>query len=314
MKHDEWKTGVVEYLFLNGEIVPSEQAVVHISTPAYRYGAMVFEGIRGYWNENERQIYLFRVMEHCRRLNQSMKMTRMLYEIDPEEMKANISNLIRKNDIQETVHLIYSAYLGGDGPMSSTGPIGTAIELRRLGTLFDLDKGIRCAISSWRRNADDASPMRIKASANYHNSRFALLQAKHDGYDNTILLTRQGKVSEGPGSCLFMVRNGRLITPGTDSDILESITRDTMIILAREALQEAVIERTVDRTELYIADELFFCGSGYEVVPIVSVDGLAVGNGKPGKITKALIQAYQDLVTGRATDHAEWRTPVYDSI
>jgi len=149
--------------------------------------------------KQERQLYLFRVPEHCRRLNGSLKITRMALEIHEKEMKKNLIALVKKNDIQETVHFIYSAYLGGDGLMSSTGPVGTAIELRRLGSLYDFEKGIRCATSSWRRNAEDASPMRIKAAANYQNSRFALLQAKQDGYDNTILLTRQGKVSEGPG-------------------------------------------------------------------------------------------------------------------
>jgi len=311
MKHNEWKTGVVEYLFLNDQIVPSEQAVVHISTPAYRYGAMVFEGIRGYWNEQERQLYLFRVPEHCRRLNESLKITRMTLEIHEEEMKKNLIALVKKNDIQETVHFIYSAYLGGDGLMSSTGPVGTAIELRRLSSMYDLEKGIRCATSSWRRNADDASPMRIKAAANYQNSRFALLQAKQDGYDNAILLTRQGKVSEGPGACLFLVRNSQLMTPGVDSDILESITRDSIKTLFQEQFHEPVIERSIDRTELYIADELFFCGSGYEIVPIVDVDGLGVGNGKPGEITRHLMKSYREIVTGSSTAHSEWRTSVY---
>jgi len=311
MAQDKWRTGSVEYLFMNGEIVPYEKAVIHVTTPAYRYGTMVFEGLRGYWNEKDSQLYLFRVPEHCRRLNQSMKMTRMALEIDEAEMEKNLIELIKKNGIQQTVHFIYSAYLGGDGPMSSTGPIGTAIELRKISHMFDVEKGIRCATSSWRRNSDDASPMRVKAAANYQNSRFALLQAKQDGYDNAILLNRQGKVSEGPGACLFMVRNGRLITPGTDSDILESITRDTLKEIFQEQFDDPVIERSVDRTELYIADELFFCGSGYEIVPIVDVDGMRVGNGKPGEITLRLLQLYGDVVTGKTSSHSEWRTPVY---
>lgn len=311
MTQDKWIAGSVEYLFLNGEIVPYENAVVHITTPAFRYGTMVFEGLRGYWNEKDGQLYLFRVPEHCRRLNQSLKMTRMALEIGEEEMKKNLIDLIRKNNIQQTVHFIYSAYLSGNTPMSSTGPVGTAIELRKISRMFDVDKGIRCATSSWRRNTDDASPMRIKTAANYHNSRLALVQAKQDGYDNAILLTRQGKVSEGPGACLFMVRNGRLITPGVDNDILESITRDTIKILFEEQFDEPVIERSVDRTELYIADELFFCGSGYEIVPIVDVDGLLVGNGSPGEITRRISELYGDVVSGRTSSHSEWRAPVY---
>ena len=311
MASGEWIRGEVKYLHFNGQIVPHDQAVVHITTPAYRYGTMVFEGLRGYWNEQQRQMYLFRMPEHCRRLNESLKMARMALEISEEEMISNLIELVRKNDIQETVHVIYSAYLGGDGAMSSTGPVGTAIELRRLSRRWDPESGIRCTVSSWRRNADDASPMRIKAAANYQNSRFALLQAKHDGYDNAILLTRQGKVSEGPGACLFLVRNNQLMTPDVTSDILESITRDTIKTLFKEQFDDSVIERPIDRTELYIADELFFCGSGYEIIPIVEVDGLPVGNGKPGELTRAVMQSYIEVVTGSSTAHSEWRIPVY---
>jgi len=311
MKPDTWKRGQVEYLFFNNEIVPYEQAVIHVPTPAYRYGAMVFEGLRGYWNDEEEQMYLFRVPEHCRRLNQSLKMTRMDLTVAVEEMTGNLIRLIRKNEMRETIHFIYSAFLDGDGPMSSTGPIGTAIEIRRLGRMFDIENGIRCSTSSWRRNTDDASPMRIKSAANYQNSRFALLQAKQDGYDNAILLTALGKVSEGTGACLCMVRDGRLVTPSITSDILESITRDTIITLYREQFDTSAVERSIDRTELYVADEIFFCGSGYEVVPIVDVDGFKIGSGTPGEVTRQLMETYRAVVTGKTPDHADWRTPVY---
>jgi branched-chain amino acid aminotransferase len=311
MNEIEWKLGEVQYLFLNGKIVPYEKAVIHIFTPAYRYGAMVFEGIRGYWNEKVNDMYLFRVREHCRRLNQSMKLTRMDVEITMEEMVKNLTDLVKKNEIRQTVHFIYSAYVDGDGPMSSTGPIGTAITVRKAGRTYDVDNGISCSTSSWRRNADDTSPMRIKSAANYQNSRLALLQAQQDGYDSTILLNHQGKVSEGPGACVFLVRNGRLVTPTVTNDLLESITRATVIQLYQELFNETVVERTVDRTELYIAEELFFCGSGAEIVPIVNVDGLAIEDGKPGKITRQLMQAYFEVVTGKTPEHAEWRIPVY---
>ena len=311
MKPDTWKRGRVNYLFFNNEIVPYEQAVIHVTTPAYRYGAMVFEGLRGYWNDEEDQMYLFRVPEHCRRLNQSLKMTRMDLAIPVEEMTGNLIQLIRKNKVQETIHFIYSTFLDGDGPMSSTGPIGTAIEIRRLGRMFDIENGIRCSTSSWRRNTDDASPMRIKSAANYQNSRFALLQAKQDGYDNAILLTASGKVSEGTGACLCMVRDGRLVTPSITSDILESITRDTIIKLYREQFDTSAVERSIDRTELYVADEIFFCGSGYEIVPIVNVDGFSIGSGTPGEVTRQLMETYRAVVTGKNSNHADWRTPVY---
>jgi branched-chain amino acid aminotransferase len=311
MKYNEWKTSEMKYLFLDGEIVPYDKGLIHIFTPAYRYGAVVFEGIRGYWNKENEDIYLFRVKEHCRRLNQSMKMTRMDLTLEEKEMINNLISLLKKNDIHQTVHIIYSAYVDGDGPMSSTGPIGTAITVRRVGKTYDVENGIKCSTSQWRRNSDDACPMRIKSAANYQNSRLALLQARHDGYDSTIMLNRQGKVSEGPGACLFLVRNGHLTAPNVTSDQLEGITRDTVIELYKKQFHEDVVERSVDLTELYIAEEIFFCGSGAEVVPIVNVDGFAIGNGKPGKITEKLMKAYHDVVTGKTTDHAEWRIPVY---
>ena len=307
----EWNTGEVEYLFFNGDIVPYEKAVIHIFTPAYRYGAMVFEGIRGYWNEEMKDMYLFRVAEHCLRLNQSLKMMRMDIEIKEEEMVNNLVDLVKKNDIHQTVHFIYSAYVDGDGPMSSRGPIGTAITVRKTGRTYDIENGIRCSVSNWRRNADDACPMRIKAAANYQNSRLALLQAKQDGYDSTIFLNHHGKLSEGPGACLFIVREGRLITPPVTSDILEGVTRDTVIRLYKEIFHHHAIERPIDRSELYIAEEIFFCGSGAEIVPIVNVDGFTIQNERPGEITKQLTQIYHAAVTGETRDYAAWRTSVY---
>jgi branched-chain amino acid aminotransferase len=311
MKYDHWKTGQVKYLFLDGEIVNHDAASIHIFTPAFRYGAVVFEGIRGYWNEEAADINLFRVKDHCRRFNQSMKMTRMDLTVTENEMTANLVDLIKQNDIHETIHIIYSAYIDGDGPMSSVGPIGTAITIRKVSHIYDVAKGIRCSLSRWRRNSDDSSPMRIKSAANYQNSRLALLQARQDGYDSAILLNQQGKVAEGPGACLFLVRDGCLIAPSVASDQLEGLTRDTIIKLYAEQFRGSVIERPVDSTELYIAEEVFFCGSGAEIVPIVEVDGFAIEDKKPGPITKQLMAVYHQIVTGRTSEHPEWRTSVY---
>jgi len=313
MKYSDWETSEIKYLFLNGEIVPYEEAVIHTFTPAYRYGAMVFEGIRGYWNEEAGELYLFKVAEHCLRFNQSMKMTRMAVALEEEEMANNLKDLIKKNDIRQTVHFIYSAYVDGDGPMSAEGPIGTAITVRKVSRMYDVGSGISCSTSNWRRNSDDACPMRIKSAANYQNSRLALLQARKDGYGSTILLNQLGKVAEGPGACLFLVRNGRLAAPTITSDQMEGITRDTIMTLYKEQFHEDVVERQVDRSELYIAEEIFFCGSGAEVVPIINVDGFTIGGGKPGEITEKLKEAYHEVVTGKTPSHAEWRTPVYQS-
>lgn len=176
----------------------------------------------------------------------------------------------------------------------------------------NLDKvpALKACISSWERIHDNALPPRAKVGANYINGRYAHLQARQDGYDLPIFLGRDGKVAEGAGACLFMVRNGQLVTPPTTSSVLESITRDTIMVLAREA-GVVVVERLVDRTELYLADEVFLCGSAAEISPIVSVDGYALGNSLPGPITVSLLKAYLAVASGENLDHPEWRTVVH---
>jgi branched-chain amino acid aminotransferase len=170
--------------------------------------------------------------------------------------------------------------------------------------------GKHFAVSSWRRNADDASPPRIKATANYLNSRLAGIEARRSGFDGAIILNRDGSVSEGPGGCLFMVRDGVLVTPPVSAGILESITRDALLVLGREAGIHAC-ERDVGRTELYLADELFYCGTGQELVPILSVDRKRVGGGGIGPVTRSLQQQYDAVVRGQREQHLGWLTPVY---
>jgi len=171
--------------------------------------------------------------------------------------------------------------------------------------------GVKSNVSTWRRNSDLASPSRVKAGANYHNSRLAYIEARLSCFQIPILLNQAGKVAEGPGACFMMVRNGTLITPPVTADILESITRDTLITLARAELGLEVIEREVDRTELYVCDEAFFCGSGHEVTPINSVDHYDIGSGTPGAITRRLQQIYFDVVSGAVPAYRHWLTPVY---
>jgi branched-chain amino acid aminotransferase len=165
-------------------------------------------------------------------------------------------------------------------------------------------------VSSWRRISEDVMPPRVKNFSNYRNSQLASIEARADGYDTEFLLNQQGKVSEGPGACIMLVSGGKVITPDVGSGILESITRDALIVLAREVLGLEVIERAVDRTELYIADEIFTCGTAAEITPIVSVDKFAVGNGAIGEVTSALERVFDDVLRGRDARYAHWRTPV----
>src|SRR5262245_32329715 len=195
--------------------------------------------------------------------------------------------------------------------MAATPRTGLCVNPRRRGRLTEND-GLKCCISSWARTSDNAIPIRLKCGANYQNGRLALLQARADGYDAPIFLNQQGRVAEGTGATFFMVRKGRLVTPPITSDILESITRTTLVeTICPEMLGIEVVEREVARTELYVAEEAFFCGSGYEITPIVSIDRFPVGDGHVGPITQKLLTAYMNAVRGVDTRHPEWRTPLY---
>src|SRR5207247_35337 len=214
----------------------------------------------------------------------------------------------RGNAIREDVHMHLVAYVVGVG-MDATSPTGVYSNPRRRGR--SSSAGLRCCVSSWTRTSDNAIPIRLKCGPNYQNGRLALLQARADGYDAPILLNQQGHVAEGTGATVFMVRKGRLVTPPVTADILESITRATLIEeICPTALGLDVVEREIDRTELYVAEEAFFCGSGYEITPIVSIDRFPLGDGRVGVKTRALASAYMDLVRGADRSHPEWRTAV----
>jgi branched-chain amino acid aminotransferase len=300
-----------KYLSMNGEIVPFADAKVHVLSPCVKYGAGVFEGIRGYWNAERKDMYLFRLREHLQRLHFSMNVMRFEHEIDSRKVENALIDLIKANELREDIHIRILVYVDGEGDMASTGPIGWSISTLPAPTTKAVTEGVHCAVSSWRRINDNAMPARVKATANYNNGRLASLQGRLDGYDNVIMLTHLGRVAESPGSCFFMIRNGVPATPGVTSDILESITRDTVMQIFEEYLERKTDERDIDRTELYAAEESFFCGSGYEIQPVLSVDRHPVGTGVAGPLTRALQQKYFALVRGQTTDHAAWRTPVY---
>jgi branched-chain amino acid aminotransferase len=180
-----------------------------------------------------------------------------------------------------------------------------------LGRKYDTDKGITACVSSWTRITDNSIPPRIKCAANYQNSRLAHIQAKLDGYESAIFINQRGKVSEGPGECIFIVRDGIPVTPSITSDILESITRKTLILLSKEILGVETQEREVDRTELYVAEEAFFVGSATEICPITMIDKHIIGDGKIGPLTKRLSEIFFNIARGFDSSHEEWRSPVY---
>ncbi|MGH7104676.1 MAG: branched-chain-amino-acid transaminase [Acetobacteraceae bacterium] len=296
---------------LNGRIVPYDECLVHAFSGAMKYGAAVFEGLRGYWSAQRRDLYVFRLHEHLERLRYGMRVLRIEPVFEERFLAESLIGMIRANDLRETVHLRMIAFLDGDDELAATGPVGLvcgALPRPRSRAVRD---GVHVAVSSYTRIADNALPPRVKCTANYVNNRAAELEARRNGFDGVLMLTERGKVSEGSGACFFMVRQGVLHTPDVASDILESITRDTVIRLASERLGVKVQERAIDRHEIYAADEAFWCGSGYEVQPILSLDRLAIGSGAPGPITCALQEAYFGVAEARCEDHPEWRTAIY---
>jgi branched-chain amino acid aminotransferase len=298
---------------MDGRLVPYDEAKIHIMTPAIRYGAIAFEGIRGYWHEGEEQLYLFRAPEHVERLLQSGRLMGME---DPKETAAQILDLIaelaRANGVREDIHIRPYLFLSGAGSMTARGPVSLGAVLVTGASIIPKEpRPFRLTVSSWRRIEDNALSPRIKCVANYQAGRIALLQAKDDGYDGALLLDRDGHVTEEPRACFFMVRRGVAVTPPVTSDILESITRETVIGLFREQHDVVVEERVIDRTELYVADEMFLCGTGMEITAVQAVDRFEARGGCPGPLTQAIQTSYHGMVRGESDLHPEWRTAVY---
>ena len=296
-------------IWMNGELVPEPEAKLPINSAAVFYATNCFEGLRAYWSAADEEMYCFRLADHFARLRESMKMMRFSVPYTDAQLYEGVRRVLTGNELREDIHMHLVAYVAGAG-LDATEPTGLYINPRRRGRVNEA--GMRCCVTSWVRTSDNAIPIRLKSGSNYQNGRLATLQAKADGYDGPIFLNNQGHVAEGSGATFFMVRRGRLVTPPLTADILESITRTTLIQdLVPRVLGQDVVEREIDRTEIYVADEAFFCGSGYEITPIVSIDRFPLGDGRVGPLTRRLASAYMDLVRGVDRSHPEWRTAVY---
>ena len=300
------------YSFFQGEVVPISQAKVSIMTHAFNYGTGCFEGIRGNWNAEAEQLYLFRLREHYERLLRSARMLLMDLPYTAEQLCDVTRELVERNGYREDMYvrpLAYKASLDL-GPRLHNLKDDITIFTTPL-ALYLSDQGVRVMTSSWRRVDENAIPARGKVTGIYVNNSLARSEANQAGFDEAIMLTSQGTVCEGSGENLFLVQGGKLITPAESESILVGITRGTVIQLAREALGVETIERQVARNEMYTSDEMFMVGTAAHVTPIIEVDRRRVGNGQVGPITQRLMDAYSDAIRGRTQRFSDWLTPVY---
>ncbi len=301
---------------MNGEFIPAEQGVIPIRTHGFSYGTGCFEGIRGYWNAEDQQIYLFRIREHYERFLRSCKILQISLPYTVEQLVEISIELIKRNGQRQDVYLRPMAYKADqiigvrlhnleDHLVMTSEPFGNYIDLT----------GLHCCVSSWRRVDDNAIPARAKITGAYVNSAFAKSEAMQNGFDEAIMLTHEGHVSEGSAENIFLLMNGELVTPAPTENILLGITRDTVMELARREFGRITRERQIDRTELYVADEVMLCGTGAQIAPVIKVDHRLVGDGTVGPICKALQQVYFDVVRGRRPEYrAQWCTPVYAAV
>lgn len=298
-----------KYVWHNGEFVEWNDARVHVMTNALHYGTGVFEGIRAYWNGD--QLYVFRLKDHVTRLLNSVKLYGFGIGYNADELIAAIKETLRKNEFRTDVYIRPLVIKG-------VGPIG--LDIRKLktdvyiiafpyGRYFEKE-GIEVMVSSWRRLSGQTVPMLAKVTGHYTNSILAKLEALNRGFDDAILLNEQGKVCEGTGENIMAVRDGIIITPPLSAGILDGITRKSLIEVAKDA-GFMVVERDMERSELYVADELFFVGTAAEITPILKVDGRTIGNGGVGPVTKKLKSVFTDIVRGKVEKYNKWLEPVW---
>jgi branched-chain amino acid aminotransferase len=301
------------YAYFEGHIIPMGDAKVSIATHALHYGTACFEGIRGYWNEDQQQLYLLKLREHYERMADSWKVLRM----NPKESVDDLCNitveLLRKHGFRQDVYVRPITYKSSCTIrlMLTELDDSTAIYTFPMGNYVNITNGLNVCTSSWRRANSNAMPVRAKVTGAYVNSSLAVDDAKAAGYDEAIMLTHDGYVSEASSCNLFILRNGRLVTPALSEDILEGITRNSLMELICSDFSVPIEERRIDRTELYSAHEVFLCGTGVQVSPVASIDRRLVGGGQPGAFTMQLQERYLAACRGEAEKYRAWVTPVY---
>ena len=301
--------------FFNKQFVPLSEAKVGIMTHALNYGTACFEGIRGNWNSEQGQMYLFRPRDHYLRIQKSCHILKINLSYSIDKLCELTVELVERNGYREDIYVRPMAY-------KSSQTVGVRLHnleddffvfVTPFGPYLDPEKGARCCISSWRRIDDNMIPPRAKVTGLYVNSALAKTEAWENGYDEAILLAQDGHVSEGSGENIFIISDGKLVTPSSSDNILKGITRDTIIKLAKSEFGIDTIERPIDRSELYIADECFMTGTAANVTPVTEIDHRSIGHGKVGTITKKIQQLYYDIIRGKNPKYLDWCTPAYRS-
>lgn len=298
-------------VFYNGELVEKEQVIIDPFSASVLYGVTVFEGIRYYLDHSQKVLVGFRLYEHYTRFLHSIKILNINFSISFDEFINSIEKTILANGYKEDLYVRTSLILDKEGTWHSVDNARLLVSVFPRVSNLDLSRnGVRTSISHWNRISDSQMPPRTKVGSNYLNSRMAYLEAKNKGFDNAILLNKDGYVAEGPGACVFIVRDNVLITPSINQSILESITRDTIIKIAKD-LNLQVIERPVDRTELFICDEVFYTGTAAEITPIIQVDSYLIGESVPGPITITLLKEFNRITRGQNSKYQSWLTKVH---
>ncbi len=302
-----------EFVYFDGEFVEKEKAVIPVTTHAFLYGTAVFEGIRAYYNRQNDKLYIFRPREHFERLINSGKMLYMdeVYSVD--EHVNIVKKLLKKNAYKSDVYIRPVMYKSANriGPHLIDNPDKYLVFSFPMNDYFK-NEGLKVCVSSWRRNSDNSIPPRAKINGAYVNASLISTDARLSGFDDAIVLSQSGKVAEGAAMNLFLVINGKLVTTTTTSEILTGVTRNTILQIAKEQLNLEVEARVIDRSELYTADEAFFCGTGAQIAPITSIDNRLIGDGKVGKVVSEIQELYNNVVRGNVPQYKDWCVCVDD--
>jgi branched-chain amino acid aminotransferase len=303
-----------KYAFFKGQIVPIEQAQISIMTHGFNYGTGCFEGIRAYWNEQEGQLFVFRMREHYERMHRSARILRIDLPYSVDELGEITLDLLRREGNRGDMYIRPLAYKEDEiiGVRLHDLSDGFAMFSMPFGRYLEQEEGAHVCISSWRRVDDNAVPARAKITGAYINSALAKTDAVLSGYDEALVLTEDGHISEGSAENFFLMRDGSLVTPPVSSNILEGITRDTVITLARDEMGLPTIERLIDRSEIYVCDEAFLVGTGVQVASITKVEHRPIGTGRMGPVVIRLRELYFDVVRGNNPKYRQWCTPVYE--